>query len=74
MGLGSYVLWTKTKHSSEQNVDLGLKIEIIEFRKLPVAQNPSKMGTGNFQNSLFSLLRPKSKLWSLESFVTVPRT
>ena len=77
--LGSYVLGTKTKLSSDQNFDLGLsdlglRSENIEFWKLPVAQNPSKMGTGNFQNSIFSLLRPKSKFWSLESFVLAHRT
>ena len=37
-------------------------------------KNPSKMGSGNLQNSIFSLLRPKSKFWSLESFVSVSRT
>ena len=40
---------------------------------MPVAQNPSKMGTVNVQNSIFSLLWPKSKFWSLEMFVLVPR-
>ena len=29
---------------------------------------------GNFQSSLFSLLRPKSKFWSPRSFILVPRT
>ena len=47
---GRYVLGTKKKLSGDQNFDLGLKSENIEFWKLLVAQNPSKMGTGNFQN------------------------
>ena len=68
-----YVLGTKTKLLSDQNFDEGLRSEKIEFQKLLVAQNPSKMGTGNIQNSVFSLMRPESKFWSLESFVLVPR-
>ena len=63
----------ETKLSSDQNLDLGLRSENIEFWKLPVAQNPSKMGTGNFRGSMFSLLRPESGFWSLGGFVLVPR-
>ena len=33
------------KTFSDQNFDLGLRSENIEFWKLPVAQNSSKMGT-----------------------------
>ena len=37
-------LGTKTKLLSDQNFDLCLKSENIEFLKFPVAQDPSKMG------------------------------
>ena len=47
--LGSYVLGTKTKLSSDQNFDLGLKSENIEFWKLLVAQNLQKWALAIFK-------------------------
>ena len=73
MGLGGCVLGTETGLSGGRGFGLGLGSEGIEFWKLLVAQNPSKMGFGNFQGSIFSLLRPESGFWSLEGFVLVPR-
>ena len=53
--LESYVLGTKTKLLIEPIFDLGLRSENIEFQKLPVAQNPSKMGTGKCFPNAFQL-------------------
>ena len=50
--LGSYVLETETKLSKFQVA----KIENIDFRKLPVPIFEGFWATGNFQNSIFSLL------------------
>ena len=59
--LGSRVLGTKTKLSNYQNFDVGFIIENTKFCKLPVLIFEGFWATSNFQNPLFSLLRPKSK-------------
>ena len=62
MKLGSNVLGTKTKLLIEPIFDLGLRSENIEF-------------VCRLKKSIFSLLRPKSKIGSImKSFVLVPRT
>ena len=55
--LGNYVLGTKTKLSRDQTFDWGLKNENIEFWKLPVLICEGFWATGNYQNSIFTLLR-----------------
>ena len=80
--LGSYVLGTKTKLnewmnniliSSDRNFNLGLRSENVEFWKLPVPIFEGFWASGYFQNSIFSLLRPKSNFRSLESCILVPK-
>ena len=62
MKLESYVLGTKTKILIEPIFDLGLRFGNIEILKCPPFQKSSKMKSIEFQNSVFPLLRPKSKI------------
>ena len=74
MQLGSHVLGTKTELLIEPIFDLGLRSGNIEFWNLVLFIFDDFWKGGHFQNSIFPLLRPKSKIGSIKSSVLVPRT
>ena len=71
--LGSHVLGTKKVWSSRFLI-YASEVERSNFFKFLPCHKSTKMKNLKFQNSIFSLLRPKSKIGSIKSFVLVPRT
>ena len=66
--LYSYFLGTKTKFLSGQIFDLGLRSDNIEFWKCLPSKTINRARLRFSKLNLFSLLRPKSKIWPLKSF------